>query len=191
MAGLISADGYIQEQYHRVIIRMCIDAKDVLEKLREYFEISSEVAEYITNGYIDNVKMYNLTISSKKLLEELKKLNIRGRKKDLLVRFPDMKILSEENKEMFIRGLWDGDGTAYTNKRTTNILEESELMIIAINDFLSNDLGLNTCIDVIDNKYYKVNICDVESFKRFINWMYNYNLDIKIEYKYKRYFNNL
>ena len=82
LAGLISADGYIDERNHRVTLRMNIDAKEILEKLHDYFEVSNPVVPYSgTGGYTQGYTMYDLTISSKKLLDELRKLNIYGRKK--------------------------------------------------------------------------------------------------------------
>lgn len=80
MAGLISADGYIDEKNHRVCLRMAESARDILEKLREYFSISNSIATYNTTGYSGNITMYDLTISSKKLLDRLSQLNIYGRK---------------------------------------------------------------------------------------------------------------
>lgn len=112
MAGLISADGYISDKHHRVVIRMNDDARGILSKLREYFKVSNELYSYEVKGHDDfkGFKACDLTISSKKLLEELGKLNIRGRKKDLGVRFPNMGMLNDECQEMYMRGLWDGDG---------------------------------------------------------------------------------
>ena len=114
LTGLISADGYIDEKYHRVCIRMNEDAKEMLEDIRDYFNVSNPVVSYINRSkgqFISDYTLYDLTISSRVLIEELRKLNIYGRKKDLLVRFPDMSKLSEVNQEMYMRGLWDGDGT--------------------------------------------------------------------------------
>lgn len=192
MAGLISADGYIDEKYHRVCLRMNVDAREILERLRLYFRVSNPVAEYTTmtgfNGKDRNEPMYDLTISSKKLLDELGKLNIHGRKKDLLVRFPDMSMLSDECQEMYMRGLWDGDGTSRTTCTATDILEESELMIDAISNFLLNKLNIH-CRYVPVRTYHSIRLSCKDGVV-FYNWLYRHNLDCCIKYKYINYINN-
>lgn len=187
IAGLISADGYIDEKYHRVCLRMNVDAREILERLRLYFQVSNPVAEYtgdggFTHGYV----MYDLTISSKKLLDELRKLNIYGRKKDLLTRFPDMSLLTDECQEMYIRGLWDGDGSIVVSSKHTFILEESKLMILAIKNFL--DTKLNIDCTYSDSRYHNLYIGG-HNFRKMGTWMYRHNLDCCIKYKYINYLN--
>lgn len=185
MAGLISADGYIDEKNHRVCIRMAESARDMLEKLREYFSVSNSVAAYNTVGYSGNITMYDLTVSSKKLLERLAQLNIHGRKKDLLVRFPDMNLLSDECQEMYMRGLWDGDGAVYNDKLYTSILEESQLMIDSIKLFIECKLSLRVRYES-GKKFPSVYISGKDVLT-FYEWLYRNYLDFKIEYKYDRY----
>lgn len=43
LAGLISADGYISDQYHRVQLRLVVECRDILDKLAAYFNISNGV----------------------------------------------------------------------------------------------------------------------------------------------------
>lgn len=190
LAGLVSADGYIDEKNHRVMLRMNIDAKEILERLHDYFEVSNPVAPYSGDGgYTQGYTMYDLTISSRKLLDELRKLNIYGRKKDLLVRFPDMSKLNDVQQEMYMRGLWDGDGTSYTNRRITDILEESHLMINAIGNFLKLKLGIDSYYDTNTKGFPKLNI-RTRYWSTFYDWLYRHNLEYCIEYKYKNYLNN-
>lgn len=190
LAGLASADGYIDVPNHRLVLRMSENAKEVLEYLRDYFEVSNGVKEYISNGgFIPEVTMYDLTISSRKLLDVLAQLNIIGRKKDLGVRFPDMGMLNDECKEMYMRGLWDGDGTSSSNNLTTSILEESPKMIEAIKDFLINYLELE--VNDITGKEYPAISISAKNGKIFYQWLYRHNLDCKMQYKYDNYINNL
>ena len=190
LAGLISADGYIDEKNHRVTLRMNIDAKEILEKLHDYFEVSNPVVPYSgTGGYTQGYTMYDLTISSKKLLDELRKLNIYGRKKDLLVRFPNMSKLNDTQQEMYMRGLWDGDGTSYTNKRITDILEESQLMISAIGKFLKIKLNIDCYYDINNKGFPRLSI-RTNDWYIFYEWLYRHNLNCCIKYKYTNYLNN-
>lgn len=190
LAGLASADGYIDVPNHRLVLRMSEKAKEVLEYLRDYFEVSNGVKEYIANGgFIPGVTMYDLTISSKKLLDILAQLNIVGRKKDLGVRFPDMSMLNDVCKEMYMRGLWDGDGASHSNTLATSILEESPKMIEAIKDFLTNYLELE--VKYITGKEYPAISISAKNGKIFYQWLYRHNLDCKMQYKYDKYINNL
>lgn len=191
LAGLISADGYIDEKNHRVVIRMSVDAKDILEKIKQYFDVSNDVAEYSgVGGYTIEHTMYNLTISSEILLDQLRKLNVYGRKKDLLTRFPDMNLLTDECQEMYIRGLWDGDGTI-RNTGVTSIFEESEKMVVAITTFLQNKLSMECTVKprIRDNRLIGYDMYSTNITGRiFYKWLYRHNLDIKIDKKYKRQF---
>lgn len=191
LAGLVSADGYIDNKHHRVLLRMNEDARCILNKLKIYFDVSSDVAEYSGDGgYTQGYTMYNLTISSTKLIEELGRLNIRGRKKDLLDRFPDMSILTDECQEMYIRGLWDGDGTI-RNTGVTSIFEESKKMIYNINNFLINNLGMECHVNprIVEDKLIGYDLLSTNNSGRyFYKWLYRHNLEFKIEVKYNRQF---
>lgn len=186
MAGLASADGYLDEKNHRLVLRMAVGAKEILHYLHDYFEVSTPVTPYKGSKSEFNVRdrvMYDLTISSRKLLSVLASLNIVGRKKDLGVRFPDMSKLSDECQEMYMRGLWDGDGAAIKNSWSTSILEESKLMIDAIKSYLELKLGLN--IRYSDSSGYPSIQFSGDNAKTFYSWLYRHNLDCKIQYKYE------
>lgn len=191
MAGLMSVDGYIDEQYHRVCLRMSVQAKEVLERLREYFEVSNVVAEYTSDsGFIQGYKMYDLTISSKKLLGELEKLNIYGRKKDLLVRFPDMSSWTDECQEMYMRGVWDGDGTI-RKSCISSIFEQSYSMIKAIEKFiLEKFCGTSSRISerLKPNGEHMGYDLYINGSQEMYEWMYRHNPEFGIVEKYLRQF---
>lgn len=193
MAGLASADGYIDEKNHRLVLRMNEDAKEILEKIRVYFKVSNSIKVYTgSGGYTHGYIMYDLTISSKKLLEELKKLNLHGRKKDLNIRFPDMTKLTDINQEMYMRGLWDGDGTIRKDNMTS-IFSESKLTIEAIYKYMRNNIGLNVEITPrVEHNTGRIIGYDLTSDSKsgikFYNWLYRHNLEIKMESKYLRQF---
>lgn len=183
MAGLASADGYLDEKNHRLVLRMAVGAKDTLQYLHDYFEVSTPVTDYDTRGYSGPITMYDLTISSRKLLDVLASLNIVGRKKDLGVRFPDMSKLSDECQEMYMRGLWDGDGAAVKDSWQTSILEESKAMIEAIKSYLEGKLKIST--KYYDSSGYPSIYFNGENARTFYKWLYRHNLDCKIQYKYE------
>lgn len=187
MAGLISADGYLDTKNHRVVIRMASNALGILEYLSKYFNVSNGVKAYhAKGGYVDGgIDTYDLTISSQRLIDVLGTLNIVGKKSDLGVRFPDMSLLSDECQEMYMRGLWDGDGAVYNNRKYTSILEESGLMIDAIKEFIEKKLGLNVRYE--SGKGYPSIYISGEDVILFYRWMYRHNMKCKIDYKYERY----
>lgn len=88
-----------------------------------------------------------------------------------------------------MRDLWDGDGTSYTNRRITDILEESHLMINAIGNFLKLKLGIDSYYDTNTKGFPRLNIRTCY-WSTFYDWLYRHNLEYCIEYKYKNYLNN-
>lgn len=162
MAGLISADGYISDKYHRVVIRMSEDARGILSKLREYFNVSNELHSYEVTGQ----KSYKLG-----------------------VRFPDMDMLNDECQEMYMRGLWDGDGSSRTNDLGTDILEESKLMIEGIVNFINSKFNSN--IECKERGKYYITSLGKGLGREFYNWLYRNNLWCLLDYKYKRYLDNI
>lgn len=186
LAGLISADGYIDNANHRVVIRMNYnDWYLMLNKIRDYFSISNTVKEYSgKGGYANGYRMADLTISSVKLIDELAKLRIVGRKKDLGVRFPNMDMLSDECQEMFMRGLIDGDGCIREDNGGLSILEESDLMMEAIRTFINNKFSLDYEF-YSTTKYKSIYIWKKDTISIY-KWLYRHNLEFKLEYKYAR-----
>ena len=191
-AGLVSADGYLDTKYHRVVLRMKNeDWNEMFQRLRNYFKLSSEVKVYRTVGYSGEIDMCDLTISSQKLLDTLKELNITHNKKDLKRRFPDMNKLSDECQEMYIRGLMDGDGTLYS-RGELRILEESEEMVGAIIEFLKHKFSIEC--KMYNQKTNTGKDCKYISIKgkkciEVLNWLYRNELDYKLQYKYVTYMN--
>lgn len=188
LAGLTAADGYIDEKNHRVVLRLKYDEwYDLLNKLRDYFSVSNTVKEYKgTGSYAGEYRMADLTISSKVLIEELKKLNIQGRKKDLLRRFPDMQSLSDECQEMFMRGLLDGDGSIRENNGGFSILEESDLMMEAILGYINTKFRFNyTFLKEENNRGFKHLYIWKKDAQNFYEWLYRHNLQFKLQYKFE------
>lgn len=189
-AGLVSADGYLDLKYHRVVLRMKNeDWNEMLNKLRDYFKLSSEVRVYRTRGYSGEIDMCDLTISSKKLIDTLKELNITHNKKDLKRRFPDMEKLRDECQEMYMRGLIDGDGSIHASG-WCSILEESKEMMDAIGRYIKEKYNIEfrerkvetnngkQCIEFFINR---------ANTKKMLDALYKHNLNYKLDYKYRRY----
>lgn len=190
-AGLVAADGYLQHEFHRVCLRMKKETSyDTLLKIKEYFNASTNIATYDSYGcgYKGSIIQCDFTLSSNKLMEELSILNITHAKKDLTRRFPYMEMLSEECQVMFMRGLFDGDGSIH--KGQVSLLEESHEMIEAIVEFIENKLGIevNVGYRVTDNNkecmYLSIHR---NSCRKFLDWLYSCHLDFKLDYKYERY----
>ena len=194
LAGLISADGYISDQYHRVQIELVVECKDILDKLATYFNVSNGVKVYDRKcGFADSREMADLTISSRKLLDELAKLNVSGVKKNNNLRVPNFDNMTDECQEMFIRGLWDGDGygTRYSqNGYRVSLFTPSKETAEALHKFFTqkfdiriNDIRPRVYADRITG--YDMDIC--ANSKVIVKWMYRHNMEYKIDYKYNRY----
>lgn len=193
LAGLISADGYISDQYHRVQIELVVECKDILDKLATYFNVSNGVKVYDRKcGFADSREMADLTISSRKLLDELAKLNVSGVKKNNNLRVPDFNTMTDECQEMFIRGLWDGDGYAQrlgNNSFRVSIFVPSLATAKALDQFLTTKFNVEYSGLKERIKNGKVIGYDIDAFKNseaVINWMYRHNMEYKIDYKYNR-----
>lgn len=193
LAGLISADGYISDQYHRVQIELVVECRDILDKLATYFNVSNGVGVYSkAGGFAPGREMADLTISSKKLLDELAKLNVFGVKKNNSLRVPDFNTMTDECQEMFIRGLWDGDG--YTQRLGNNSFRVSIFVpsletAKALDQFLTTKFNIEYSGFKERIKNGKVIGYDIDIFKNseaIINWMYRHNMEYKIDYKYNR-----
>lgn len=129
--GLLYADGYVDKNSPRVYIDLQgEDARELLEKLRQYFEVSTPIGNY-KNPKGDRVR-YRLTLVSDRLRDLLKNCDLTNRKTDN-IRLPALPTYWE-----FFRGFIDGDGSFsvkrhrlrwYCHSKVFNVEVQKELQM--------------------------------------------------------------
>ena len=109
--GLIAADGFVGELNNFAIYS--ID-KSILLEFKNKLNFSGDLT--VGHGNFENSKNgYYLRFSSKQIVESLNKLGISTNKSLTFDKMPDIK---DEYKKDFIRGYFDGDGSATFGYRT-------------------------------------------------------------------------
>jgi len=103
--GLIITDGCVS-QTGTVSLR--INDRDLLEKVRQAME-----SEHRIRSYKHQKKLYGFQFTREKMTDNLKRLGVLP-KKSLTVDFPDIPDLFIVD---FIRGVFDGDGSVFFEKR--------------------------------------------------------------------------
>jgi len=102
--GLFCADGYMDKNAVRVSIDLYgEDSRVLLEKLRQYFEITTPLGNYKTP--LGDRNRWRLTIASSKLYSLLSELGISNKKTE------NLRLVQLENYSEFLRGFVDGDGS--------------------------------------------------------------------------------
>lgn len=103
--GLIITDGCISRTG---TVSLCMNDKDLLEKVKEVMGAAHKIepSKYQKNLYI-------FYFAREKLVKDLEKLCVVPRK-SLIVKFPEV---PQEYLPDFIRGIFDGDGSVFYDKR--------------------------------------------------------------------------
>ena len=96
--GLITTDGYIDNKNNRVTIRMRNEGtEELLNNLKDYFEFSGSIRLY-------KEKDYDLTMTSKDLIDFMASLGIYGTKKTYTVTVPNI-FPNKECVLLYLRGV--------------------------------------------------------------------------------------
>lgn len=103
--GLVITDGCISQSG---TVSLCMNDKDLLEKVKE----AMGSAHKITSSKHQK-GLYYYHFSREKMVEDLEKLGVVPRK-SLIVKFPEV---PQEYLSDFIRGVFDGDGSVFYDKR--------------------------------------------------------------------------
>lgn len=116
--GFILADGSIQiRKSGQAILKLslAVEDKNHLQKFLAFIESDMTIKEYLVgNGANTNKsKSCEITITSKKIVEDLGKLGI-GPRKSFTVEIPSVR---EDLVRHLIRGIWDGDGSVLYRNR--------------------------------------------------------------------------
>lgn len=126
LAGFIAADGCVKERKntsgnyrYELQIGLAKTDKEFLEMLRQTMKAESPIRDFLIKNSKRNPKWNDtwcsqLTITSKQMVEDLKRFNIVPRK-SLIYTFPEW-MKTHPLKHHFIRGYNDGDGSFYKPK---------------------------------------------------------------------------
>lgn len=107
-AGFIAADGYIDGS--RLRVKLKFTDKSHLEKLKKDLEYTGPIKKDCSKR-LDKVHCGALLyVSSKQIVDDLSKLYNIGERKSLTLSPPN---LEGKEADLFILGLFDGDGTIY------------------------------------------------------------------------------
>lgn len=155
--GLITTDGYIDNKNNRVTIRMRNEGtEELLNNLKDYFEFSGSVRLY-------KEKDYDLTMTSKDLIDFMASLGIYGTKKTYTVTVPNI-FPNKECVLLYLRGVLDGDGNIHLSKDKDGNLKGGNFRLVTgslelmkgIKKLLSDYLDIDTSIKehrIKDKKY--------------------------------------
>jgi predicted DNA-binding protein YlxM (UPF0122 family) len=175
--GLLYADGCLRKNSFTFQIVLQERDKHILNSFKKELEFNGKL-KFVNRKkeYKNNQNQYLLVISSKKIYKSLLGLGLYPNK-SLTLKFPDNKIMPDRFLNHFVRGYFDGDGSA-------SILPNNQkyISIIGTNQFL---LKLKSIIEnkkLVRNKtklipspsknmsYYKVG--GNKQIKPLINWLY-------------------
>jgi len=106
--GLIATDGCISRSG---TVALCINDRELLQKVKILMGSAHNIKYY---GHQDG--LYNFSFSRQKLVSDLNKLGVFPNK-SLTIRFPDV---PDAFLIDFIRGVFDGDGSVFFDKRSEN-----------------------------------------------------------------------
>lgn len=109
--GLLFTDGNLSKG--KTGCRVSISSKDyeLLEKIKYHLNSTKQI-DIKVQSYDETKYIYHFAFSREKMIKDLSELGLVQRK-SLIMEFP---VIPEEYIRHFIRGCWDGDGTAYISK---------------------------------------------------------------------------
>ena len=185
-AGLIATDGYMDLPNNRVSLRLKNDgAEKLLNTLKDYFEFTGEVRVY--------KKSYDLTITSKKLIEELECMNIIGHRKTYKLKFP-RKFSSKECERLFLRGVLDGDGNIKSPSKNRSggqfrLVTASKDFIQGVINSINTNLRMDYQISIarVNGKEYPKLEMKIQDSLKFYEWIYKDYEEFRLDGKYNKY----
>lgn len=196
--GFIYADGYIQtkQKYSNRKLGISLSVKDEehLYKFRKCIQGTMPIKTYKTNSGYSNKTVYSrIMITSEKLTDDLIKHGVVENKSNILKR-PE---ISQCLIQHFIRGYFDGDGSAWKQKNSKQKIPQYSIGFVGTDDIL-NYIMENLIDSEVINRKYKLNKRKqthiVSNFRfggnnqtiRFFEYIYN-NANTYLERKHNIY----
>lgn len=173
--GILYADGSINDKRNTVILSL-ID-KSHIEKFKKFLSANYKIYTEVHKKY--NKKIYKLTVVSKQIVNDLKKLGCIPRKA-LVIKYPNTSLVPKHLNNHFIRGYFDGDGTVTVFKYRKDI--EGILSMRLTSGFSS---GSKKFITTLQNQLHKQKVIT----KRKNCYVFYYSIQDSL-YLYKYMYNN-
>lgn len=185
--GIMYSDGYVIEGKKTCVGLGMID-KEHIEKFQKALKmLQHKITEYQPKN--SSRPCFEITCNDKKMVEDLKKLNVLPRKSQVQIPFPSF-LENEDLIRHFIRGYYDGDGSFCFSMKN--------------NDFKVSFVGNKTFLEGL-KKYLKKDKISLMRDKRskimytfsmrgrnqvydFLFWLYKDTTeDIRLNRKYEKY----
>lgn len=180
--GFLYADGCISNRG----VSLSLKESDVktLQDFKTFLNSTHKIS------YRNKTKSVGISISSWKLVEDLKNLGLYGNKAYRLV----LPVLEEDLYSHFIRGVFDGDGCISKNKKSQfyfSIVSCTKDFLEKIKQLITTNCKTNPLIKIINSKYgnwkslvYGGN----KQVKRILDWVYYDSNELtRLERKYSLY----
>lgn len=194
IVGLLATDGhteeYISKKTGEITYNCTIELKDndVLEKIANEYDIPLHYRERVIKN--KNREFYSIYFKTSQVKEIGRYLV--NKKQNLYTYYT-----RTENKNAFIRGIFDGDGSVccYSGRETLRIgfvinSEHVSILKILKDYFEANSITYSIYLDKRGNKAYNVNVGSKESVSKLFNLMYSDKSNLWLERKYKIFINN-
>ena len=185
--GFIWADGCIMTFVRSKALVICLSSadRDHLEKFSKAIEYGGEIREYTNtmtllanpNAVTKDYTQIRLPIYSKKLYDDLINLGLTPRK---TYGVPDFSKIPKEFISHFIRGYFDGDGTAAFYKRTdstdamrikVSITGQKESMV-ELKKLIEDDSGIHLNIYPHKDNNRTIELPGFSSMLKFKDYLY-------------------
>lgn len=167
--GFIYADGSVTNKNSNYVLNISQveKDKDILEKIRDILIPSRELLVVSKRGkgsYSQN-SIYRLTITNKKIVQDLEKIGFNGLKENRTFPLINKSLLSH-----FIRGYFDGDGFISISARG-----DVEVGITGYEDVIKN-ISIITknkrYKQIKDKSVFKLRISGINNVLNFLNYIY-------------------
>lgn len=180
--GWCASDGYVSEKKKYVKVEIC--DKEILENFARIFDYKEEIKVLKPRAGRNNRKQsYQLQLCSKILTEDIVRLGIKQKKSKTI----EMPIISDEFFNHFLRGLIEGDGSIWYQKRCLKslyiCLNSASLLFL---EQLSDRINLKSNIRRMKPGLYRLNYCG-ESARELASRIYQDSEGIRLERKYQKY----
>lgn len=179
-AGFIAADGNISKN----VLSISLNKKDVdhLKKFFQSLNTNNNKIEYRKDNSV------RINICSKKIVSDLKMHFNIVENKSLILKWPQK--LPQNMFSHFIRGIFDGDGCAYLNKKRKqlclSITSGSLNFLEDIKKHIFNLLNVTCHIYIKRHNNYALYKGGIKDVICLCNWLYK-NSNFKLDRKYQKY----
>lgn len=168
--GLIASDGNLSDADKTKTYRVTISLQQQDSYLIEEFkkDLNSKNKLMTRNNQIE------FKINNEKIYKDLLHYNMTPRK-SLTLKFPTN--LDEKYISHFVRGVFDGDGSIYFDKKTKNIKPRFSIcgsldLLEHIQNYMIEELGINKTKIRQKGNIYEIRYGGREAIKKIAKWMY-------------------